>query len=211
MWSPPETTCHMTCRISLVQALLVLNFTTMPTQKSRKKWVSQLNRHELMNTVRRNRSVKAEALTDVIRGIAGGLQRLVQWGLLSKAKVCQLQSGIALSGGVKKVFWLCDTKTYKSKGRIFQGVHSFLHSYLNISVSDVHAVQVFNSWANVMHDLWHFWWTNMKTNMVRKERKTKSVVCEWWPTSLCEGLIPSGLDAAEQLPPLHAGTRSTKR
>lgn len=41
--------------------------------------------------------------------------------------------------------------------------------------------------------------------------ESSSVRCELWPTSLCEGLVPSGLNATEQLPSLHTETILTKR
>lgn len=51
----------------------------------------------------------------------------------------------------------------------------------------------------------------MVAQIAMQKPLNETAKCELEPTSLCESLVPSGLNATEQFPSLHAETRLTKR
>ena len=62
--------------------------------------------HHLHHPPGRGRPSECRDLTNIVGRVAGGLQGVVDGGLLSEAKVGELEDGVALLSGVQQVLWL---------------------------------------------------------------------------------------------------------
>lgn len=117
----------------------------------------------------------------------------MQRGLLSKAKVCQLEDSVSFCSGVQQVLRLeKEAGGDNNDGKIGLKLHqfvSFISAHLDVSVRNVHVVEILDGRANVPHNLRCLWEEKRKTQSLKPEAipVSHTTNCEgaWLIFSLC--------------------------